>query len=114
MTRDLLIQVQHPKVQQWGGYQWLLLLLILLPHNRWDLVLELRDLAILFHQVTLESNTDNYFFWMALETGVIGMCINVIFFAFVFLSAYSVGKKYQGRLFSKEFFLMVFIFFFHL
>lgn len=61
----------------------------------------------------LRVNTDNYFFWMALETGVIGMCINVIFFVFVFLSAYSGGKKYQGHLFSKEFFfLMVFIFFF--
>ncbi|BCT14993.1 hypothetical protein R1TS_30210 [Enterobacter cloacae] len=42
-------------------------------------------------------NTDNYFFWMALETGIVGLFINMFYMASQFYSSVFLDKKYGSH-----------------
>lgn len=61
----------------------------------------------------LRVNTDNYFFWMALETGVIGLLLNLVFLSTCFISAFSLAGKNRANLVQKSFlWLMLFCYVF--
>ncbi|EPO5320818.1 MULTISPECIES: O-antigen ligase family protein [Citrobacter] len=40
-------------------------------------------------------NTDNYFFWMALETGIVGLIINIFYMASQFYASFSLDRRYN-------------------
>ncbi|EBU0652774.1 O-antigen ligase family protein, partial [Salmonella enterica] len=54
-------------------------------------------------------NTDNYFFWIALETGIIGLIINIIYLASQFYSSTLLNRIY-GSHYSNMHYRLYFLF----
>lgn len=42
-------------------------------------------------------NTDNYFFWIALETGIVGLIINIFYMASQFYASFSLDRRYDNH-----------------
>lgn len=60
----------------------------------------------------LRVNTDNYFFWMALETGVVGLLLNLFFLSACFFSAFLFARKNKVGLVRMGFLALMLLFYF--